>query len=694
MPVVITHQRLMARPLRLLFLLTALALPLAGAEPTRLRVKMEHASPPFSALNPAGEPDGFAVELLRRIAVDQGLNLEFDLRPWQHIYAEFKEGRGDILGLVASSEERASEMDFSLPFEKLVCGVYYHRDRTAVHTTADLRGLRLAVIKNAITHEFALRQPWGVVIRPYDSLGECVQAVERGDADAALGTQLVTDYQISVLGLKNVERSELTIPGISYDLCYAVQPGNKALLAKLNLGMLNLRLNREHEVLHEKWLGPLERQKLRWRDVQPFLPPITAFLIAVLGVLFWQRRLLRRVSNQARAIRENEERLQLVFEGSQDGFWDWDVATGRVMRSPRWAGMLGYTPAEVGHDRQWFHDHIHPEDLPRIVVDEQKLVEGKDQFAHEFRMRAKSGEWKWILDRGKVVARDPVTRKPRRITGTHSDITARKLAEEAADKLEQKMQETQKLESLGVLAGGIAHDFNNLLSVVLGNASLARLESAETPANAARLDSIITAANRAAELCRQLLAYAGKGSYSIVRLNLNDLITETTRLLELSISKQARLEYALATALPTIEADASQLRQIVMNLVINASDALGENAGVIRLTTTVVHLPLRSSKDPGPEAELAPGPYVCVEISDTGCGMSPEVLARIFDPFFSTKFTGRGLGLAAVLGIVRTHKGALRVFSTPGKGSTFRIYLPVSQTQTTHPFGTLSDKTV
>ena len=680
----------MTGPVRILILLSILTLPLAAAD-RPLRVFMEHSSPPFSTLNSAGQPEGFAVELLKGVAADQGLVLEFDLRPWQQIYADFRQGRGEILGLVASSEERAAFMDFSLPFEKLLCGVYYHRDRAAIQTIADLRGLRLAVIKNAITHEYALKQSWGVVIRPYDSLGECVLAMDRGEADAALGTQLVTDYQIRQLGLDHIVRSDLVFPELSYSLCYAVQPGNKALLAKLNLGLLNLRLNREHEVLHEKWLGPLERPKLRWRDVQPFLPHLTAFLVAVLGVLLWQRRLLLRVSHQAKAIRANEERLQLVFEGSQDGFWDWDVKAGYVLRSPRWAGILGYTLAEVGPGRDSFLERIHPDDLPLIVADEKLLEQGKDHYEHEFRMRAKSGEWKWILDRGKVVARDSATGKPLRLAGTHTDITTRKQAEEAADKLEQKMRETQKLESLGVLAGGIAHDFNNLLSVVLGNASLARLEAAETPANAARLDSIMTAANRAAELCRQLLAYAGKGSYSIGRLNLNELITETTRLLELSISKQARLEYALAPQLPRIEADASQLRQIIMNLVINASEALGgHQAGVIRLMTSVVQLPLPGRGNSVPDAELAPGDYVCMEISDTGCGMPPEVLARIFDPFFSTKFTGRGLGLAAVVGIVRTHNGALRVFSTPGKGSTFRIYLPVSQGQTMHPFGNVT----
>jgi signal transduction histidine kinase len=249
------------------------------------------------------------------------------------------------------------------------------------------------------------------------------------------------------------------------------------------------------------------------------------------------------------------------------------------------------------------------------------------------------------------------------------------------------MQEAQKLESIGVLAGGIAHDFNNILSVIMGNASLTRRAVEATPANAARLDSIITAAQRAAELCRQLLAYAGSGGFALSRVNLNSLITETAQLLEVSISQMTRLEFALSPALPTIEADASQLRQIIMNLVINASEAIGENnAGTIRISTAVVELPRPDVSDSGPVAELAPGAYVRMEISDTGAGMPPDVLARIFDPFFTTKFTGRGLGLAAVLGIVRSHSGALQVTSTAGQGSTFRIYLPVSQTQSLHPF--------
>ena len=173
-------------------------------------------------------------------------------------------------------------------------------------------------------------------------------------------------------------------------------------------------------------------------------------------------------------------------------------------------------------------------------------------------------------------------------------------------------------------------------------------------------------------------------------INLNEIVTETTRLLELSIDQQAQLEFALAPTLPRNQADSSQIRQVIMNLIINASESLAGNPGTIRLTTSVITLQPPGPGESAPAMEAVPGEYVCLEVADTGAGMTPEVLARIFDPFFTTKFTGRGLGLAAVIGIVRAHHGTLKVHSTPGQGSTFRVFLPVSQNETVHPFATLS----
>ena len=295
--------------------------------------------------------------------------------------------------------------------------------------------------------------------------------------------------------------------------------------------------------------------------------------------------------------------------------------------------MLGYAPGEIDGDRASFHKLVHPDDRRMVVSEEELIWTGRhDHFSREFRMQARSGEWKWILDRGKVVARDPATGLPRRVTGTHTDITARKLAAEEADKLQHKMLETQKLESLGVLAGGIAHDFNNLLTVILGNSTLARMEAAESPSNRARLDSVVTAAHRAAELCHQLLAYAGKGSYVLgpTDINLNDIVTETTRLLELSISKQALSKFdARHRRCPRIEADPSQIRQVIMNLVTNASEALAQNPGAIRICTAVVTLPLADEIGPMPEAEISPG-RLCVPCRSptTGCGMTPRRCSR------------------------------------------------------------------
>ncbi len=257
------------------------------------------------------------------------------------------------------------------------------------------------------------------------------------------------------------------------------------------------------------------------------------------------------------------------------------------------------------------------------------------------------------------------------------DLTEQRRAEEDRRNLELKVVQTQKLESLGVLAGGIAHDFNNLLTTILGNVDLAL--SALSPASPARgfVNDIERASRRAADLCRQMLAYSGKGRFIVQPLSINDLVEEMTHLLSVSISKKAIIKYNLAHGLPAVMADATQLRQVVMNLITNASEAIGDRTGVISLTTGAMDCDesyLKGVESGG--GALPAGTYVYLEVSDTGHGMDRETMARIFDPFFTTKFTGRGLGLAAVQGIVRGHKGGLRVYSEAGMGTTFKVLLP------------------
>ncbi len=257
------------------------------------------------------------------------------------------------------------------------------------------------------------------------------------------------------------------------------------------------------------------------------------------------------------------------------------------------------------------------------------------------------------------------------------DISEEKRLSAENRRIEEQMLHAQKLESMGVLAGGIAHDFNNILTAIIGNADLALMRlNPESPV-LENLQRIEKAALRASDLAKQMLAYSGKGRFVVESIDMNRLVEEMLHMLEVSITKKAILRLNLHRPLPPVEADATQLRQIIMNLVINASEAVGEKSGVIAISSGCMECDRNYLKDVWLDENLSAGMYVYLEIADTGCGMDKNTMSKIFDPFFTTKFTGRGLGMAAVLGIVRGHKGAIKIYSEPGKGSSFKILLPI-----------------
>jgi PAS domain S-box-containing protein len=325
------------------------------------------------------------------------------------------------------------------------------------------------------------------------------------------------------------------------------------------------------------------------------------------------------------------------------------------------ADELGY-PAEIG--ALWVTRHQQVLDCGEPIEFEYELGEGSQAVWRRCRLIPEFGE-------GGAVEH---------VLSVVTDFTAEKRAEEERRRLDLQVQNAQKLESLGVLAGGIAHDFNNLLVAVLGNAGLALMElPPESPARET-VKAIEIAAQRAADLTRQMLAYSGKGRFVIEMLNLSRVVEEMSHLLEVSISKRARLEYHFAPGLPQVEADATQIRQVIMNLITNAADAVSERGGAISLSTGVIHADAGYLAGAYIDSDLTEGDYVFVEVADTGEGMDEETRQRIFDPFFTTKFTGRGLGLAAVLGIVRGHKGAIRVESQLGRGTTVTVLLPAALT--------------
>ena len=381
-------------------------------------------------------------------------------------------------------------------------------------------------------------------------------------------------------------------------------------------------------------------------------------------------------SRVEQALRESDARLKLAMDTLDGGIWDWNVQTGQILFSPSWARMLGHKLGELEPHVSTWEERLHPEERESVLQVVKDHLEGRTPtYQSEHRLRAKSGDWIWVVDSGQVISRDEQG-APLRMTGVDINITARRQAEEASRELQAQMQYAQKLESLGVLAGGVAHDFNNLLTAILGFASLALAKSKTAEAMRECVQQIENAGIQAAELTNQLLAYSGRGKFVTRPLDLSRLVKEMGRLLEAVISKKVALEYDLGDGLSSIDGDTSQIRQIVMNLITNASEAVGEGEGIIRAITGLMKADRRYLSNTYLDEGLPEGEYVYVEVSDTGCGMDRETLKKVFDPFFTTKFTGRGLGLASVLGIVRGHHGAIMIDSEPGRGTTFRVLFP------------------
>ncbi len=366
----------------------------------------------------------------------------------------------------------------------------------------------------------------------------------------------------------------------------------------------------------------------------------------------------------AQALRESEARFRHLIEVMGEGMWVLNPEGRTTFVNRSMAEMLGYSPAEmVGLSML---DFVAQEDIAQAQRNLANRRDGQmDQY--DFRFRRKDGSELWTIVTGTPVLDEKG--KVMSILGIITDITERR-------RQEQAQLQSQKLESLGVLAGGIAHDFNNLLTAILGNISLIQLCLPKLSPAWPYLENMERTVHRATNLTRQMLAYSGKGRFTVGPLDLNQAVEEMSHLLGVSISKKVALRFQFQEGLPVLMAEASQIQQVVMNLVTNASEAIGDADGIVSIRTGLhTYGDLDLARD-FPGQPLVPGPFLSLEVTDSGQGMTPEVQSRIFEPFFTTKFTGRGLGLSAMQGILRGHGGGIRVYSEVGKGTTFKLIFP------------------
>ena len=450
---------------------------------------------------------------------------------------------------------------------------------------------------------------------------------------------------------------------------YFASPDEKYLLEAADLGRELVRADvppEEIAELHAEAVCRLADQSPQATLMQAgasLSQPLMELLIAY-GLAFRERQ---------QRLRASEANYRAIFNATNDAIIVLDADSGAVLdANHRTCEMFGQRREEIlGGTFVELVAGAEQTSIEDLAARVRRAASGQPQL-FEWAARDGDGRGFWV----EVNLKRAVIGETRCVLAVVRDITSRKQAEEARRKLETRMQQAQKLQSLGLLAGGAAHDFNTLLTVILGYADLALRDAGADSPVCPPLREIKKAAERAAELTRQLLAYSGRGHLAAQRLDLNALIEEMAHLLKVSISKVAALEFDFAADLPAIEADPGQIRQVVMNLITNASEAIGEAGGTIRIATGVVDADRAYLSESYLDEALPEGRYVYLEVSDTGCGMDEQARERIFDPFYTTKFTGRGLGLAAVLGIVRSHGGAIKVHSQPGKGSTFRVLLP------------------
>ncbi len=662
-----------------------LGMALANARAEAIRVGFDSILEPVAYVDAQGQAAGFAADYMRAVAREAGLTVELVTGRKEDLQAQFRDGQLTAIAVLAFSEERAKVLDFTLPSLTLNGAVFTRKGGVAVATIADLKGRKIAISRGNFTHTYMLAHPeLGVELMPLASTELALRAVQEGSCDGAVGVDLVAQKIIRERQLDRVVRSPVVLPGLVFKYHMAVRKGDAALLRRLNEAQLAIHERGEYAEIYEKWIGPLHTPGITWRQARPFAIP-AGLLVMVIAVAFtMQRRTMRKLSQQAAALRESEARLNLVLEGGQHCLWDWKVRENRVVRGPMLAEMLGYAPHEIEPTPEGLTRLLHPDDQPQSEMVRNVITQpGPGEFLGEARLRTKDGGWRWVWTVGRVLERGPDGRAIRAV-GTHTDITRRKEAEETVRRmnheLEQRVGErttelatrvteverlNQELESFSY---SVSHDLRAPLRNITGFLELlTRRLDAQLDAESARFVGTVKAeAKRMGTLIDDLLSLSRVGRTELVprKVSLDDLAAEARHTMQPEIGN--RVVTWKVGPLPVVSGDRALLLLALHNLLRNAVKFTRHRA------EAVIEIGVGSA------AGAEPG-FVTIFVRDNGAGFNPKYTDKLFGVFQrlhnQRDFEGTGIGLANVKRIVTRHGGRVWADGAVDHGATFYFTL-------------------
>jgi PAS domain S-box-containing protein len=650
------------------------------ARPDKIRVVMDDNYPPFSFKDSGGRQQGILIDQWRLWEQQTGIKVEINAIDWGKAITAMKSGEYDVIDTLFKTDERSQWFDFTKPYATIEVPIFFDKDISGITDAASLKGFTVAD-KRGDAMINVLKEQGVENLQLFDSFEALIQAAKEHKVNVFVMGKQPTLYLLNKYGI--ADRFRQSAPLHVNHFYRAVKKDNITLLKIVDEGFTAIPPDQLKNI-DKKWYGSTLGTRF---PTTPVFIGIGILFLLVLILFAWNRTLKSNVEKQTaelrsagRVLRTSEEKFKAFFEQGYYLAGLMDLAgvltdvndTALQLVAARKDDVIGKPFWETPW---WRHSQELQEKLRRAV---KSAAEGS-YIAFEVTHPAPDGTLRHIDfslrpvkdQSGTVIFLVPEGR----------DITDSKKAEKERLNLERKLLHTQKLESLGVLSGGIAHDFNNLLQAILGNLDLALMRLPQEAAGRKNIDQAIKAAHHAAKLTNMMLAYSGKGLFIIKPLNLTDLVEENAAMLEAAIPKSITLEQCLDRDIPPISADAGQLQQVIMNLITNAAEAIGDQGGKIQLSTGVKEFDQATLNSSRLEEKQAAGRYAWLKVCDNGCGMDDKTLQKLFDPFFTTKFTGRGLGMSAVLGILRAHKGAFLVESHENIGTTIQVLFPIADNQ-------------